>query len=145
MTTPTTNYDLLADIDTWLTADQDAGDTQPETVENLQLMLLNALGEINAIMRQRAAALTSPLTGDAQERYNALIAASAEQYNAWAEIGATIDMLNHYRALWRADGERMNDLIKNYAAVFGFDLPDELRPDEPPSDQNPFSDNLIPF
>jgi hypothetical protein len=135
MTTATTS-ELIIELETFLDSSDRHQSTQQDIkpLSDIAVTLEDALGEINAVIHQHTTMLTAPLTGDAQERFERLRAANIEVYEAWHDLGAIIDTMQHYRHLWRQRGEGMTEMIKSYVTVFGFPLPPELRPDEQSTD-----------
>ncbi len=142
--TKRTDANLLVEVENFLeTSEAESVTGAPSLVEVAQ-QVKEAVDTVYATLEKAADSLTEPLQGDALERYKALIDASSAHLKAWQELADIADILMNCGHELRFSRSRMIERIRAYSDVFGFEIPDELKPDSTDS-ANPFAPEDVPF
>lgn len=140
---------LLADVESFLMSDKGSANSELGTAQSALADLIKQVEEsisgIDSTLRS-AQSLTGPLQdGDAVERYEALTEAESVQFQTWEDLQRLIGILREYQDKWREYGEEIQDSIKSYSNVFGFPLPEGMRPKNQPDSGDFTTFDGVPF
>lgn len=132
-TNPQVNTSLLTDVEHFLCTDQNSErevslDESALSLAGLTQQVQEAVTHIETILKETADSLSAPPQGDPLGRYEALAWINAAHCRAWGEINAIVDILTNSAFNIRDRGRILDDKIRAYSDVFGFDLPDDLKP-----------------